>query len=162
MLFNLYTRKDVRRLIALVRSEYEESGQKQREAAEELKEENRTLKARVLALENEREGAISAFSAAEKERENIRKEGEKTLESDRRELVLLKQKCRLMLENLQRKYPDEEDTRMLRAFLDGLGETPQDDEETGFNLEDVTAPKGPLDLKQLCLDLGLTEDENEG
>lgn len=162
MLFKLYTEKDVRKLVARLKEEYEEAIARQREAAEELKDANRTLEARVLELENERAGAIAAFSAAEKEREAVRKEGESVLENDRREIVLLKQKCRLMLENLQRKYPDEEDTRMLRAFLDGLGETPRDEEETGFNLDDVTSPKQPLDLKKLCLDLGLTEDDNEG
>ena len=116
----------------------------------------------MFELENERSGAIAAFQVAERERGIVREEGERTLENDRRELALLKQKCRLMLQNLQEKYPDEEDTRSFAAFMAELGERAEEEEDTGFNLEDVTAPKGPLDLKQLCLDLGLTEDDDEG
>ena len=67
-----------------------------------------------------------------------------------------------MLQDLQKKYPDEEDTRSFAAFMAELGAPEEEEEDTGFNLEDVTSPKGPLDLKQLCLDLGLTEDDNEG
>ncbi len=161
VLFKLYTEKDVRKLVMRLREEYDEAARVQLEAAETLKEENRTLRARVLELEEERSGALAAFQAAEREREEIRQEGEKTLENDRRELVLLKEKCRLMLQTLERRYPDEEDTRMLSAFLDSLG-APPPDEDTGFDLEEVTSPKGPLDLKKLCLDLGLTEDDDEG
>ncbi len=161
-MFGLYTKKKVKKLTAELKAEYEETLQKQRETAEELKAENRTLQARVLELENERSGAIAAFQAAERERGMVREEGERTLENDRRELALLKQKCRLMLQNLQEKYPDEEDARSFAAFMAELGEEAEEEEDTGFNLEDVTAPKGPLDLKQLCLDLGLTEDDDEG
>ena len=161
-MFGLYTKKKVKKLTARLKEEYEGALARQREAAETLKEENRALSARVLELENERSGALAAFQAAEQEREKIRKEGEETLENDRRELALLKEKCRLMLQNLQEKYPDEEDTRSFAAFMAELGGTGEDEEETGFNLDDVTSPKGPLDLKQLCLDLGLTEDDNEG
>lgn len=161
MLFKLYTEKDVKKLVVRLKEEYEEAIGKQREAAETLKEENRELRARVLTLEKERSGAFSAFQAAETERENVKREGEMTLENDRRELVLLKEKCRHMLQTLERKYPDGEDTRMLAAFLDELG-AKSEEEETSFDLDEVTSPKGPLDLKQLCLDLGLTEDDNEG
>ncbi len=162
-MFKLYTEKDVRKLVARLKEEYAAALRKQQEAAEDLKAENRTLHARVLELEGERSGALAAFGAAEKERDTIRKEGEQTLENDRRELALLKQKCRLMLQNLQMKYPDAEDTAALAAFLTELGGgVPEEEEDTGFDLEEVISPKGPLDLKKLCLDLGLTEEDDEG
>ncbi len=174
MLFKLYTEKDVRKLVARLKEEYEGALSKHREAEEGLKEENRTLRARVLELENERSGAFAAFQSAERERENAKKEVAAMAENDRKELVLLKNKCRLMLDGMRRKYPDSEDTAALSAFLDELngslgtdgsaadGTDGFDGEESGFRLEDVTSPKGPLDLKKLCLDLGLTEDDNEG
>ncbi len=160
MLFKLYTEKDVKKLLARLKGEYDDVLLKQREAAEALKEENRTLKARVLELEGERSGAFSAFRAAEREREEFKAESEATLENDRRELALLKERCRLMLERMRRNYPDEEDTRRLAAFMAELGGE-EDEEDTGFDLDEVTSPKGPLDLKKLCIDLGLTEDDNE-
>lgn len=159
MLFKLYTEKDVKKLLTRQKEEYDDALLKQREVSEALKEENRTLRARILELEGERSGAFSAFRAAEREREAFKTENEETLENDRRELALLKERCRQMLERMQRKYPDEEDTRRLAAFLAELGG--EEDEETGFDLEEVTAPKGPLDLMKLCIDLGLTEDDNE-
>ncbi len=163
MLFKLYTEKDVKRLAARLKEEYGAALDKRKEAEEALKEENRTLKARILELENERSGAFAAFQAAEREKENARKAGEAELENDRRELALLKEKCRLTLIRMEQKYPDEEDTRMLQAFLAELGgEAPEEEEESGFSLEEVTSPKQPLDLKKLCLDLGLTEDDDEG
>ena len=161
MLFKLYSEKDVRGLITRLKQEYDEAINRHLEAEAALKEENRTLQARVLELENERSGALAAFQAAARERREQSEEAERVLENDRRELALLKEKCRLMLDTLQKKYPDGEDTRMLAAFYDGLDAAPPE-EETGFCLEDVTAPKGPLDLKKLCLELGLTEEDDEG
>ena len=151
MLFKLYTENDVKKVITRIKEEYEKETQ--------LTEENRQLRARVLELEGERSGAFAAFQAAEREKSQAREEGEKILENSRRELLLLREKCALMLRNLERKYPDAEDTARLRAFTAELG-TPPEEEETGFNLEEVTSPKQPLDLKKLCLELGLTEDDD--
>lgn len=161
MLFKLYTENDVKKVITRIKEEYETAISGLREKEAQLIEENRELRARVLQLEGERSGAFSAFQAAERERAEQRAEGEKVLENGRRELLLLKEKCALMLRNLERKYPDAEDTAMLRSFMAELGAPPPEEEETGFNLEDVTSPKGPLDLKKLCLELGLTEDDDE-
>lgn len=159
MLFKLYTENDVKKVITRIKEEYETALLGLREKEAQLTEENRRLRARVLELEGERSGAFAAFQAAERERTQVREEGEKILENSRRELLLLREKCALMLRNLERKYPDAEDTARLRAFTAELGTAPEE-EETGFNLEDVTSPKQPLDLKKLCLELGLTEDDD--
>ena len=37
----------------------------------------------------------------------------------------------------------------------------EDEEETGFNLDDVLNPKGELDLAKLCRGLGLMDDPEE-
>ena len=45
----------------------------------------------------------------------------------------------------------------LAAFLEALGET-SEEEEDGLDMEEVLAPKQPLDLGKLCKDLGLMEE----
>ena len=39
-----------------------------------------------------------------------------------------------------------------------IGRYMEDEEETGFNLDDVLNPKGELDLAKLCRGLGLMDD----
>lgn len=159
MLFKLYTEKDVKKMMAKLKAEYDETLQKHREAAEAVKEENRNLRARVLELEGERSGALAVMSLAEREKERAKREGEAVTEAERRELALLSEKCRTMLRRLQAKYPDEEEIASFAAFCAELGQAPEEEEESGFDLEEVTSPKGPLDLEKLCRDLGLMEDD---
>lgn len=156
MLFKLYSEKDVKKLVARLKAEYEETVDSHRAAEEGLKEENRRLRARVSELETERSGAFSAFAAADAAKDAARKEGEQACEAERRELALLIQKCRTALDRLRAKYPDEEDVAAFDAFCRELnGETDED----GFDMSEVTSPKGPLDLGKLCKELGVMEDE---
>ncbi len=160
-MFRFYSEKDVKTLVARLKSEYGEALARHREAEEALKEENRELRARLSLLEGERDGAISAFSAAERERTRARREGENATEARRRELDLLIAKCRLMLDRMNAKYPDTEDAAAFRAFAAELGIADEEEDEP-FDLEAVTAPKEPLDLEKLCRELGLMEDTDEG
>ena len=72
----------------------------------------------------------------------------------------LAEKCRLLLDRLLAKYPDEEDTRDFEAFTTELRQQLGEDigDENGFNMDDVLAPKEPLDLEKLCKELDLMED----
>ena len=57
------------------------------------------------------------------------------------------------------KYPDEEDTRAFAAFVESLTGAFGGEEEDGvLDMDEVLAPKQPLDLGKLCKDLGLMED----
>ncbi len=157
----LYRDKDVKKLVLRLKEEYDGVLARQRAAAEELKEENRRLRARVLELEGERGAVGEAIVLAAKERERICAESAKETENERKELALLSEKCRLMLDRLQKKYPDEEDVAALAAFHGELsaslgGEAPS--EEYVFDMDEVISPKEPLDLEKLCKDLGLMED----
>lgn len=159
-MLKLYSERDVKRLVQRLREEYDGILAKQREAAEGIKQENRVLRARVLELEEERSGVAAALIAASQEGERLKEEGARALEGERREVALLAEKCRLYLDKLQKKYPDEEDTAAFRSFCDELYvRLGLEEPESGFNMDDVVAPKGPLDLKQLCRDLGLMEDD---
>ncbi len=159
-MFGFYTEKDVKRLVTRLREEYDDVLSLQKNTADELKEQNRALRARVLELENERGSVSEAIIKAVEEGERIKKESETAAENERRELVLLAEKCRLLSDRLLKKYPDGEDVAAYASFVDelhlSLGEEP---EESGFNMDDVLAPKEPLDLEKLCKELGLMEDE---
>ena len=158
----LYSEKKVRTLVERLREEYEEVVRSQREVLESLKEENRVLSARASQLEGERGEVSSALVHAVKEGERIKEEGLHTAENERKELLLLAEKCRLLSARLTEKYPDEEDCADFAAFTDALreklGET-EESEEVAFNMDDVLFPKQPLDLGDLCRGLGLMEDD---
>lgn len=159
--FGLYTEKDVKRLVSRLREEYDDVLATQSNTTEELKEQNRVLRARVLELENERGSVSEAIVKAVAEGERIKRESAAAAENERRELVLLAEKCRLLSDRLLKKYPDGEDVAAFASFVDelhlSLGDEPE--EESGFNMDDVLAPKEPLDLGKLCKELGLMEDE---
>ncbi|MGN1077807.1 MAG: hypothetical protein ACI4ST_04765 [Candidatus Gallimonas sp.] len=160
-MFKLYTEKDVKTLVTRLREEYEGVVRKQRIASEEIKEENRKLRARLSVLEGERENVSSALLRAEAEGERIRKESSLEAENERKELCLLSEKCRLLLDRLLAKYPDEEDVKDFRAFYDELKRRiGEEEEEPAFDMDAVLAPQEPLDLGKLCKDLGLMEDDS--
>ena len=78
-----------------------------------------------------------------------------------KELRLLAEKCRLLCDRLNAKYPDEEDVSDFQAFTHSLlvylGEEEQDEPE--FDMEEVLNPKYPLDLSKLCKELGLMDED---
>lgn len=159
-MFGLYSGKDVKELVRRLRTEYDEALKAQKRAAEELKEENRRLAARVSELESARGDVGEALVHAVKEGERIRDESARAAENDRKELKLLAEKCRLLADRLTARYPDADDVRAFAGFVEtlrsSLGET--EDEESGLDMNEVLSPKKPLDLAKLCRDLGLMED----
>ena len=159
-MFKLFSEKDVKKLVLRLKTEYNEVLIKQHALAEELKEENRNLRARLSQLERERGDVSSALVRAVREGERVKAEGLEAAENERRELKLLAEKCRLLLDRLLAKYPDEEDTRDFEAFTTDLRQQLGEDigAENGFNMDDVLAPKEPLDLEKLCKELDLMED----
>lgn len=163
-MFHVYSEKEIRTLVARLKEEYDGVVRRQREAQEELKDENRRLRARLSVLEGQRGEVSSALMRAVAEGERIKKESAGQVESERKELTLLAEKCRLLSERLQKKYPDEEDCADFKAFTDALRrylgeETEESDEEFAFDMDEVLNPKEPLDLGNLCRELGLMEEE---
>lgn len=159
-MLGLYSKKDVEKLVDRLREEYEEALRTQRQAAEELKEENRNLAARVSQLEAERATVADALVDAVKAGERIRKESEDAAANGGKELSLLIAKCRLLSGNLMAKYPDAEDVKAFSDFVDAL-QSEASEEEDGLDMDEVLAPKYPLDLGKLCKELGLMEDKEQ-
>ncbi len=164
-MFKRYKENEVKALVARLKEEYEGVLKRQREAQEELKEENRQLRARLSVLEGERSEVSAALLRAVAEGERIKQECAMQANNEKKELSLLAEKCRLLSEQLMKKYPDEEDvgdfktfTGALRRYL-GEAQPEEDGEETGFDLDEVLNPKEPLDLGNLCKELGLMEED---
>lgn len=158
-MFGLYTKRDVQMLVRRLRDEYDAALKEQKTASEELKAENRALSARISELEGERGSVSEALVHAVKEGERIKEEGSRAAENGQKEFALLAEKCRLFLAKLMQKYPDEEDTQAFAAFVESLsGALGEEEEESGLDMDEVLAPKQPLDLGKLCKDLGLMED----
>ena len=159
-MLGLYSKKDVEKLVDRLREEYEEALRTQRQAAEELKEENRNLAARVSQLEAERATVADALIDAVKAGERIRKESEDAAANGGKELSLLIAKCRLLSGNLMAKYPDAEDVKVFSDFVEAL-QSEASEEEDVLDMDEVLAPKYPLDLGKLCKELGLMEDKEQ-
>jgi hypothetical protein len=157
----LFTEKDVRKLVSRLKEEYGEVLRRQKTVTEEIKRENARLRARLSELEGERGRVSAALVHAVKTGETIREEGKTETENKRKELDLLAEKCRVLSDRLIKKYPDEEDVAQFESFTQSLHEELglQAEEESGFHMEDVLAPKKPLDLGKLCKDLGLMEED---
>ena len=169
-MFKRYKEKEVKALVARLKEEYEGIVKQQKEAAEELKEENRQLRARLSVLEGQRSEVSAALMRAVAEGERIKQESAAQADSEKKELSLLAEKCRLLSERLTLQYPDKDDVNEFKTFTDALrahlGEEEEsgeedEEEETGFNMDDVLNPKEPLDLGNLCKELGLMEEEDE-
>ena len=161
-MFKLYSAKEVRALVQRLKEEYDGVLKRQRELTEEIREDNRRLRARLSVLEGQRGEVSEALMRAVAEGERIKKEGSEQAKNDRKELKLLCDKCRLLSDRLSAQYPDEEDVRDFQAFTHSLrvylGE--EEDEEPAFDMEEVLNPKQPLDLSKLCWELGLMEEES--
>ncbi len=155
-MFGLYSKRDVEKLTARLRAEYAAVLKEQQEAAETLKAENRALAARVSELEGDRAAVGEALIAAEKAAGEAQGAHAAAHANGEKELALLIQKCRLLSERLSAKYPDAED---VQAFADFTATLHADGEENSLDMEEVLAPKKPLDLGKLCRDLGLMEEE---
>ena len=155
-----YSAKEVRALVARLKEEYDAVLKRQRDITEEIRQDNRRLRARLSVLEGQKGEVSEALMRAVAEGERIKKEGSNQAESDRRELRLLADKCRLLLSRLSQKYPDEQDVKDFEAFthtlLVYLGE--EEEEEPAFDMDEVLNPKYPLDLEKLCQELGLMDE----
>ncbi len=160
-MLGLYTNKDVQRLVSRLRSEYGEQLERQNSVLAELKEKNRFLQARVSELESERDSVSDAIVHAVAEGERIKRESALAAQNERKELLLLTEKCRLLSDKMALEYPESGDSEAFASFLSKLHEALGEEAESGFNLDDVLSPKQPLDLEQLCMDLGLMEEEQE-
>lgn len=158
----LYSGRRVKRLTARLQQECNAALEAKQREIDLIKEENRTLKARNLELEGERQSVADALVYAVRAGDQISEEHRREREAEDRERKLLAEKCRKLAEDLQQKYPDREDVAEFEKYTAELVRLlgMEEEGETGFNMDDVIAPKQPLDLGKLCRELGLMEENS--
>ncbi len=165
-MFKRYSEKQVKALVQRLKEEYSAAVARQQEICRELKEENRILRSRLSVLEGQRGEVSEALMRAVAEGERIKNDSVKEAAEESKELELLAEKCRILCTRLLEKYPDEEDCADFKVFTDSLYarlgmEGGEEEEDTGFRMEDVLDPKQPLDLEELCRGLDLMGDDEE-
>ncbi len=154
-MLKFYSEKDVKRLTLRIKEEYEKALVVQRDEIKNLREKNRVLSARVSELECERGEVTSTLLRAKKEGAKLREEEALALQQERKELALLLEKYRNLLDEVAKKYPEVQEDCAYEAFLAEL----KGEGETAFNIDEVLSPKTPLDLGKLCAELGLMEEQ---
>lgn len=180
-----FKQAEVEKLIAGIREAYETKIRRLEYRNEGLESENRTLRA-SLAEMKEREGKVGkALVAAESKGEEIKEFYRMSAETEWKTLRLFADKWRRLAAQMADVIP-KDDAKKYTDFAEGLAAllgkeegkfrtgSPEaepfdpkavigkyiesEEEETGFNLDDVLNPKGELDLEKLCRDLGLMDD----
>ncbi len=168
-----FKQEEVEKLIAGIREAYETKIRRLEYRNEGLVSENRTLRASLAEMKSRESKVGKALVAAETKGEEIKLFADKwkrlaaqmagvipkddaekyTKFADDLAALLGKEKGKFRAENGA--SPDEEPFDP-KAVIGKYIES--EEEDTGFNLDDVLNPKGELDLEKLCRDLGLMDD----
>ena len=182
-----FKQEEVEKLIAGIRVAYETKIRRLEYQNEGLISENRSLRASLAEMKN-REGKVGkALVAAETKGEEIKELYRMSAETEWKTLQLFADKWKRLAAQMAGVIP-KDDAEKYAKFADDLAallgkergkfraqdsapdEEPFDpkavigkyieseEEDTGFNLDDVLNPKGELDLEKLCRDLGLMDD----
>ncbi len=179
------TQKETEKLIGGIREAYEAKIRQLNYRIENLNVENRNLRASLSELKGRENRVGKAIVDAEEKGEEIVRLYRMTAEAELKTLRLFAEKWKKLAESMLGVFPKEEAARYagfaddLAALLgreeghfppptDGgeekfdpkaiIGKYMEDEEETGFDLDEVLNPKGELDLAKLCRGLGLMDD----
>lgn len=183
-----FKQEEVEKLIAGIREAYETKIRRLEYRNEGLVSENRTLRASLAEMKGRESKVGKALVAAETKGEEIKEFYRMSAETEWKTLQLFADKWKKLAAQMADVIPKDDAEKYTKfaddlAALLGKergkfrtedeaapGEEPFDpkavigkyieseDENTGFNLDDVLNPKGELDLEKLCRDLGLMDD----
>ena len=183
------SQKETEKLIGGIREAYEAKIRQLNYRIDSLNVENRNLRASLAELKNKESKVGRAIVSAEEKGEEIVRLYRMTAETELKTLRLFSEKWKKLAEQMIGVFPDKEAEKYIE-FADDLaallgkeegyflapeaeereenfdpkaiiGRYMEDEEETGFNLDDVLNPKGELDLAKLCRGLGLMDDPEE-
>lgn len=181
------SQQETEKLIGGIREAYEAKIRQLNYRIESLNTENRNLRASLAEYKNKESKVGKAIVHAEEKGEEIVRLYRMTAETELKTLKLFSEKWKKLAEEMLGVFPQGEAEKYM-AFADELaallgkeeghflpweekqaqkeefdpkaiiGRYMEDEEETGFNLDDVLNPKGELDLAKLCRGLGLMDD----
>ena len=181
------SQQETEKLIGGIREAYEAKIRQLNYRIENLNVENRNLRASIAELKNKEGKVGKALVDAEEKGEEIVRLYRMTAETELKTLRLFADKWKRLAEQMIGVFADKEAERYIEFadelaallgkeeghFMPAENEEPfdpkaiigkymEDEEESGFNLDDVLNPKGELDLAKLCQGLGLMESEEKG
>ena len=180
------SQKETEKLIGGIREAYEAKIRQLNYRLDSLNVENRNLRASLAEYKNKENKVGKAIVDAEEKGEEIVRLYRMTAEAELKTLRLFSEKWKKLAEQMIGVFPKGEAEKYI-GFADDLaallgreeghflpkeeekkeeefdpkaiiGRYMEDEEETGFNLDDVLNPKGELDLAALCRGLGLMDD----
>lgn len=157
MLFNHFSRKEVKDIIRKVNRNNEEKIASLTERINELIEQNRALSARLSPLEADKEGISEALLSSVDAGKKLEEKSAAYVENQMRGIRLIAEKSKKLVEDLKSKYPDENDCDELDEFFSRLDEILQSDGKDVFAYDEGE----DLDLESICKELGIEDDGKE-
>ena len=183
-----FKQEEVEKLIAGIREAYETKIRRLEYRNEGLVSENRNLRASLAEMKSRESKVGKALVAAETKGEEIKEFYRMSAETEWKTLQLFADKWKKLAAQMAGVIPKDDAEKYTKfaddlaallgkekgKFRAENGASPDEEpfdpkavigkyieseeEDTGFNLDDVLNPKGELDLEKLCRDLGLMDD----
>ncbi len=157
MLFNHYSKKEVKTILSKVVGEYKDKIASQQTRINELIQKNRELSAKVSEYEGKESQISSAIIGSVEAGKRIEERSEAYVKNQLKGLRLLSDRCRALAAEIKEKYPEADDCAEFSSFFDRLDEVLG--EENGFDYE--LAFPAEKDLETLCRELGVEDDGEE-
>jgi len=161
MLFNHFSRKEVKDIIRKVSKDYEAQIVALRTRTNELIEENRQLSARLSELEGSKSDISEALLKSIDAGKKLEEKSLAYVENQMRGIRLIADRSRKLAEDLKAKYPDEDDCAELNDFFNRLDELLTDGGDGYMFEKDKNSEVTDADLENICKELGI-EDDGKG
>lgn len=159
MLFNHFSRKEVKDIIRKVKRNYEEQLSAARARTNELIAQNRVLAARLSELEGDKSEISDALLKSIDAGRQLEEKSLAYVENQMRGIRLIADKSRRLVAELKAKYPDEDDCAELEEFFSRMDDIFSDSAEGGFAYE--SGEPVTDDLESICRELGIEDDGKE-
>jgi len=162
MLFNHFSRKEVKEIVRKVTKDYEAQIASLRARTNELIEENRSLSAKLSELEASKNSISEAILSSVDAGKRLEEKSAAYVENQMRAIRLIAAKSKKLADDLKKKYPDEADDACgeLNEFFARLDELIAYDGKNDFAAESAETD---IDLDSICRELGIEDGgaENE-
>lgn len=157
MLFGHYSKKEVKEIVQKAVKDYDVKIAALRARTNELIEENRNLSAKLSSLENSKNDISAALLSSIEAGKRLEEKSAAYVENQLRGVRLIAEKSRALVEDLKKKYPEEDDYGELGEFFSRL------DEILGGGDGDFAAESAEtdIDIDSICKELGIGDDGEE-
>lgn len=155
MLFQHYSKKEVKEIVRRVAEEYQKRISAQQTRIDDLLEKNRELSAKLSVLEGKEEEISSAILTSVEAGKKLEERTDAYIKNRLQGLKLLSERLKERTEALKEKYPEADDLKDFDEFFSRMEELMG--EEDDFSREMREEPQ--MDLEALCRELGIAEGD---